>query len=241
MKFTLRPVRWLMLMSCLFVVAVPCAYTAEATDDIEILAGRALQPDNEGGFVVVESGWAALVCKVSTCELRPIVVATDELEGRDPPPTTALQSLKLVEDEAVIAILRGLPDGTQHDVPTWFTEHTPRAPADEVNGSLGVTITADNGNAYHLMPRWNPQAAQLTFYLETKNQRQQLALFDIDYINVLEIKTTHVLKWAGDIDGDGRIDLITGNESSADLTAIHLWLSSHASQGQITGEIFSPY
>jgi hypothetical protein len=46
-----------------------------------------------------------------------------------------------------------------------------------------------------------------------------------------------LIEWAGDIDGDGRLDLVTNLNAKYSLHPVTLWLSSTARRGQLVGRV----
>ncbi|MEN9800612.1 MAG: hypothetical protein RL653_4309 [Pseudomonadota bacterium] len=50
---------------------------------------------------------------------------------------------------------------------------------------------------------------------------------------------TWALHWAGDLDGDGRLDLVLTADESANVTTWRLWLSTRAESGELVHEVAS--
>jgi hypothetical protein len=182
-------------------------------------------------------GWLALVCAPERCELRPVGLALGvpesgvegwsiEAPNRKPP----------VRGEFTVVLLKGLaaPAGTV--VPTYFTLRSPRRVEDATAGSMGVRLDAPDGRRWQLVPRWNPTGEpRLRYYLEGGGARPQ-ALGQIGMEAVGQgVGPKDLLIWAGDLDGDGRIDLITRTTPQASVPGLALWLSSRAAAGAQVG------
>ena len=91
------------------------------------------------------------------------------------------------------------------------------------------------------MPRWAGGGSNdfVTFHLETErlgqsHQRQALGRVNLEVINA-GIKAKDVLIWAGDLDGDGKIDLITRTGPNSSQPGLQLWLSGQAQGQQLVG------
>ena len=108
-----------------------------------------------------------------------------------------------------MAFLSGLGGDRVAPVQAWFTLRTPRSVDEAANGSLGVIVSVPGGGDYHLVPRWRqtPENPWLTLYLETVQQRQRLGLIGLEAV-AAGLKTRDIVIWAGDLDGDGKIDML---------------------------------
>lgn len=179
--------------------------------------------------------WRGLVCGDNGCELRSI-----RLTFHDTPDQGQIQishlpaKKKTTPGEFTIALIGGSGSRAWNSVPTWFTLRTPRDPDDVINGSLGVTIHSPQSGGHRLIPRWNTDAQELTLYLESRQQRQRLGLIAPEALNA-GLKTRDLLIWAGDLDGDGKIDLITRVSIDSTANGLHLWLSSLAGKNEMVG------
>jgi hypothetical protein len=187
-------------------------------------------------------GWAGLVCGPSRCQLRPIRLETKTQDGDKVSivyPTAGRRPV--VKGEYTIALLRGFSNFVKADVPTWFTLRTPRNPADAVNGSLGISILIPGQSSWRMVPRWAPAGSNdfLTFYLEAgesghPQRRQALGRVKLETVNG-GIKPKDVLIWAGDLDGDGKVDLITRGGPNSSQPGLKLWLSGQAQAQELVG------
>lgn len=189
-----------------------------------------------------EKGWAGLVCGVSRCELRPIrLEAKTQAGGQMSVVYPVAGRRPVVRGEYTIALVRGFSAFSRAEVPTWFTLRTPRSPLDAANGSLGISIQVPGQSTWRLMPRWAGGGSNdfVTFHLETErlgqsHQRQALGRVNLEVINA-GIKAKDVLIWAGDLDGDGKIDLITRTGPNSSQPGLQLWLSGQAQGQQLVG------
>lgn len=181
--------------------------------------------------------WVGLVCAPHGCELRPVrLTKTTPKNGTGVrfsyvPPAKH----KIAKREYTIALLGGLHEGqSKTEVPTWFTLRSLRRTEDAASGSLGVTINTPTTGEYCLVPRWNQTERMLNLYLETQTQRQLLGHIALESVNA-GLKPRDILVWAGDIDNDGKLDLITRVTPDNTISGLHLWLSSRASNGEFVG------
>lgn len=194
------------------------------------------------GSRFVAKGWSGLVCGPSRCELRPIrLEAKTQADDKVSIVYPTAGRRPVVKGEYTIALLRGFSNAVKADVPTWFTLRTARNPADAVNGSLGISIQVPGQSSWRMVPRWSAAGNNdfLTFYLETGDsghlqRRQALGRVSLDTVNV-GIKPKDVLIWAGDLDGDGKVDLITRGGPNSPQPGLQLWLSGQARGQQLVG------
>ncbi len=163
-----------------------------------------------------QATWQRLVCSRQGCQLHPVDYGTQN-------------------GESTIAFLSGYFGARPGAVPTWFTGYTPRNPGDVIYGSLGVTLRSDATGGYRIVPRWNQKTADkwLTVYLETRQQRQRLGQIGLEELDP-GLKPRDIVIWAGDLDGDGKLDLITRVRDTS-TRGLHLWLSSLARKGEMVG------
>lgn len=199
--------------------------------------GVALDTQNLSRF----RNWHWLVCSIKGCELRPVLINFDAA-----PDTNAARGegkmhiryspLNIIQGEFTIAFIGGNPEKSTTPLPTWFTSRTPRTAKDAEKGSLGITLDTPTQGDVHLVPRWNKRSnnSYLTLYLENNKQRQSLGLISLEAVNA-GLKTRDILIWAGDMDGDGKIDLITRVGGRETHTGLRLWLSSERGDSEMVG------
>ncbi|MEQ1533062.1 MAG: hypothetical protein HOO97_11690 [Sideroxydans sp.] len=224
-------------------IASPDTGSTEILPTYAILPASILRP--EGVAIPIQNlsrfqNWHGLVCAINGCEFRPASLNFDKQpDSNDQPGCGKIHihylPLKKIEGEFTIAFIVGNSEVSSTQLPSWFTSHTPRTAKDAENGSLGITISTPTQGDVHLVPRWNKRNndTYLTLYLENKKQRQSLGRISLEAVNA-GFKTSDILIWAGDMDGDGKIDLITrvGSETP---TGLRLWLSSKRDENEMVG------
>jgi hypothetical protein len=183
-------------------------------------------------------GWLALVCAPAGCELRPVNLALGPVEaGVDDWSIEARNRKPPVRGEFTVVLLQGASLAAGTPVPTWFTLRTPRRVEDASAGSMGVRIDGSEGRRWQIVPRWNPQGEpRLSYHLEGSGSRPQvLGQIGMEAVE-RGVGPKDLLIWVGDLDGDGRIDLITRTSPSASAPGLVLWLSSRAAPGEPVGQ-----
>lgn len=178
---------------------------------------------------LADGPWSGLVCSDGGCQLRPVTLLIESDEnGRL---VRIQKSRKPIKGEFTVAFLAGFAQWAQ-PIASAYTLRTRRNLDDVANGSLGVNIAAANGG-YRFLPRWDGKAkpAQLTVYLETADLRQPLGIVELARLTD-GLRTRDMLVWAGDLDGDGKLDLITHLGAGGGL---ELWLSGLAAPGELVG------
>jgi hypothetical protein len=168
--------------------------------------------------------WLGLVCGPQGCELRAVDLVS--MEASEPDKVRLVYERKnknRPKGEFTVAVLSGAALRAGQAVPTWFTLRTP------------VTVRVPEQPPYRVLPRWNRQTQELPLYLEHAGQRQRLGAASREVLrNNNGIRASDLLVWAGDLDGDGRLDAIT-RVSPDNGAGLHLWLSSRAAAGQMMG------
>lgn len=218
--------------------------STETLPSYAILPASILRP--EGVAIPIQDlsrfkNWHGLVCSNKGCELRSVNINFDA----QPDSISQLgegemhihySALKEVEGEFTIAFIGDNSEKSTTLLSTWFTSRAQRTAKDAENGSLGITISTPTQGDFHLVPRWNKRNndAYLTLYLENKKQRQSLGQISLEAVNA-GFKTSDILIWAGDMDGDGRIDLITQEGGSKTPTGLRLWLSTERGDDEMVG------
>jgi hypothetical protein len=182
--------------------------------------------------------WHGLVCNADGCELRRIKLDVQAVAGTDRLRISYLPAgrRKPLKGEFTIAVVHGMPAAEKQSVPTWYTLRRPRNADDAANGSLGLSIKASEQGVYRIIPRWRRDAKDdsLALYLETKKSRQRLGAISLETVNA-GLKPSDILIWAGDLDGDGKVDLITRAGKDGAKRGLHLWLSSRATGSELVG------
>jgi hypothetical protein len=208
------------------------------------------------------NGWFALVCE-RECRLYPanlaVTPARHGIYDGDPIPSQLLRWSPLpfglgaqagTGDESagqarVIAMLSA-PDSAPkwlaaRSVTTWLHAGMARYPGSGRRGTLEVAINHGAAEPALLLPRARRndvppgQDASISFELELRigATRQRLGAIENDVVGDVPIAPRMYLKWAGDLDGDGKPDLLVslGASGHHDL----LYLSSLAKAGELVG------
>jgi hypothetical protein len=186
-----------------------------------------IDPDDPGPFV----SWNVLACTKSRCSLEPTSVYYEDKRRN--------------KDKFGIVMIAGLPE--RASVPAYFNPFRDRAQADDAYGSLGVALDGVPGqHGWRIVPRLSRMAtvAAVTVYLEDGTRRQPVTAFPRDWLDDI-ISTDEFIYWAGDLDGDGKPDLLMSQPPADDegeqerRTGLHLWLSSVAGEGALVGHVAS--
>jgi len=228
-----------------FLLLLPLtAESVERKGDISVLPTHALRKSGievhaDQVPVSNRTNWQVLVCGENACELRPIRLQFDLQESDSSmrispaPDETGLP----VAGEFAIAVIHGMPVRNKVSTPTWYGQRRPTHTGDEANGTLGRSFTVSNGETYRVLPRWRKgsQDRFMTLYLESKRSRQRLGIVSFENINPGLRPEVDILIWAGDLDGDGKPDLITRAGNSGLVRGLHLWLSSRAIGPEMVG------
>lgn len=170
--------------------------------------------------------WNVLACAKSRCALEP---ASAYFKGK-----------RRNKDKIGLAMMTELPE--RKSVPEFFNSVRARTKADEAYGSLAVVLDVPGQRGWRIVPRLSRTSkdSAVTVYLEQGSRRQSVAAFPRDWLDAL-IAADEIVYWAGDLDGDGKPDLLM-LQPPADFdnerdrkTGLHLWLSSLAAAGQLVG------
>ena len=192
--------------------------------------------------------WLALVCR-EKCELEPtkLLMRSVQVQPHDgealPGQAYTLESRL---DAQPLVLLRGLPADVPSRPKTWLHAALGKYPQATTPGTLEIDIPVP-GEPARIVPRYvkrDNDSPLLNVYLETKTQRQLLGGMAVDGIGGPSSMSRgpKLLRWAGDLDGDDKLDLIMtiSSRSGEDATAI-LFLSSAAKPGELVGMAGSFY
>lgn len=198
-------------------------------------------------------GWWALVCSKGSCKLQaealkvefrphPAYDAEDDLPGQflrwTPQPPQGMEMLFKPQATDLIPRLKAGP------VATWMTRASTCTSEDRKAGDvLQTVLDLGEGNTARLLPRLISRAAKpeegdgdaVRVELRAYGKRQLLPdSYEWHMESGRPLKTCDYLQWAGDLDGDGRLDLLL-NYTDYQWSSV-LFLSSLAKPGELVGE-----
>ncbi len=131
-------------------------------------------------------------------------------------------------------------------VKTWLHAGMAVYPRPKGEGTMETLIPMDGGESAVLKPRLlartaeerdktgDPREADLIFELRANGMRQRLGSYQWDIEGPRALSGPDYLQWAGDLDGDGKLDLIVSFQGRGWNTV--LFLSSLAKPGELVGE-----
>lgn len=247
-----------LMLNFLIVVAltVPAAFAADSDSSlsaeptlINILPGSVTGKNGinlNASDAPAKVVWQALACELSDCKLYPAKLRIDVANQSGSAHVSNVRMRRSKPDEITVALIAGLP-APGKEIDTYFTTRSTRTQLDASSGSIGIAFNVPQVGLYRILPRWNNKTQDnfMTLYAEQDMQRQAVGRIPLQVLNSA-FKTADILVWAGDIDGDGKLDLITrntpdsygfgSNDAGTTLSnGLHLWLSTRAEQGQLMG------
>lgn len=196
------------------------------------------------------SAWLALVCGRKACALRAVTLRATRLMKQpydgEPVPGQRLawRGLSLAAGERLVLVAQardGQPWLAPRPVPSAYGG-TGRLERPAGPGTLEARLTWA-GESVDLVPRWiRPEPASTTGTTEaamdlqwrSATLRQTLGTFAFDIEGPRPVAPEQYLLWAGDLDADGRLDLLVS--FGAGTHDVALLLSSRAAPGQAVGE-----
>lgn len=222
------------------------AYSAMEKGRVRLLPGEIVLPGRQYKDGEV---WHALVCSVSGCRLQEVSlrVTPAELTPYDGEPIEA-QSLALAKpvEGKLIALLQKLPATFLAKTPVTLLHAGMPAYPRAGTGTLEFSIPALNKIDARIVPRVHqPPAANrseepaVRIYLESAGRRQLLSSIGIDAIVGFDgmARGKDLVWWAGDLDGDGKLDLLASfNARVGEAQTLTLLLSSMAAGDDFVGE-----
>lgn len=212
---------------------------------------RVLPPDvaKDEGIGLTETSykdgevWRALVCR-QDCVLEPVVlnVKKEILQQYFDDTMTGLR-LRVTKSASgeLIALFQGLPVATrERPLITLLHRRMAKYPGSGRPGTLEIGIPSLGTEKLRIVPRLANSKRSMRVYLENDSRRQQLGELIFPEMNAgySDIpKGRALLRWAGDLDGDGRVDLVMGFEHwVGNDMSVTLFLSSLAKDGNFVGE-----
>jgi hypothetical protein len=186
--------------------------------------------------------WQALVCH-KKCELKSVkLLMTPALvqpyDGEVMPGHVYTIDRKL--DAQPLVLMRELPDGVRTRPETYLHAGMEKYPPSSTPGTMEIDIPVP-GEPARIVPRYARQSDNsdlFNVYLETKGRSQLLARIHVDVVAGPSgmARGPQLLRWAGDLDGDGKLDLIMNLSSRyGEDAAATLFLSSAAKPGEMVG------
>lgn len=105
---------------------------------------------------------------------------------------------------------------------------------------MEIGIPTHGSEKFRIVPRLVKATELIRIYLENDSHRQYLGELAIPHMNAdfsNVAKQRDLLRWAGDLDGDSKIDLVMSFDSwvGNDLSVV-LFLSSYAIDGEFVGQ-----
>lgn len=193
--------------------------------------------------------WQALVCS-KTCILQPITLrvysgniypdAPEPILGQRLSMSKPLpQRLSVMLKEGrVIALFRLLPDAViRQPLSTLLHAGMLSYPGAGTPGTLEIGIPPLGPEKYRIVPRL-VKDGNANIYLESSSKRQLLGMIHADLGGLEFPEKRKLLLWAGDMDGDHKLDLIMSFPSTLSVV---LFLSTFAKDGNAVGEAGSFY
>jgi hypothetical protein len=193
--------------------------------------------------------WTLLACAAGECQLHPVRLSTAVL---DPNRTLSVRA-ELVKGrlgkgwESIMLVQGELqPVGSTALMLSRFTPRTPRRAEDAALGTTGVFIAGVGVapfDVYRVLPRAPNDIAEpavVRVFVETAAQRQAIHAIPLQRF-ARGSKTRDFLRFAGDLDGDGRLDFVTYSSRddmsyrTVEDARLRLWLSSRARAGELVG------
>lgn len=191
-------------------------------------------------------GWSVLRCQKDRCEVAPIALILET--------TSKSEDLSMVQVRSTgspmegngkfIALLHGI--SAQRAVRPAFRPSTPRQAKDAELGTIGVWVSSNAEppfDLYRVMPR-SPRVvdeeSEISLNIETADRMQSVGSIPVQFF-FGSPKTRDLLRFSGDLDGDGRLDFITripvggGTAQTQSGFNFSLWLSSLAKSMEVLG------
>ncbi len=175
-------------------------------------------------------------------KLIPASLSSGTQRGKAVMPTSQLLAVfKPVDSPSSLRFVAG-------PVKTWLHRGMAHYPPGGRLGTMEVAIPIEPSVNALLVPRLNrsssdpnskrtPAAQYHTLMLELRigDRRQQLGIFDTRASNEEVVRPMSYLMWAGDLDGDGKLDLLIDFSGGGDRSTVALFLSTLAIDQYLVG------
>ena len=183
--------------------------------------------------------WRALVC-AQECRLEWVKIRTHAttVQPYDGEPIAGeTMTLDHRPDGTLIALFRDLPGKPQAKPPTTLHAGMQQYPAARSPGSMEIDIPRNGEPPLRVTPRLpRDDPGALNIWLEGGPQLQLLGAVPLDGIVGFagQARGPRLLQWAGDLDGDGKVDFVMSFSSRmGEQQSATLFLSSAARAGEI--------
>lgn len=184
-----------------------------------------------------KGSWLALLCLGEACRLEPVGLSDSFTEcGGARHLFIRPKQKRDLRKQSFIALVSGV-SASSGNVKTAYHMFMPRRLKDVANGSLGIALHIPGMSEARFIPRWDSNARNkfLTAYLETSDRRQVIGTIPFELLEQ-GVRPNQLVLWAGDMDGDSQIDLITQLiPNAAGIGGTYLWLSGRAKSGELVG------
>ncbi|HSD37354.1 MAG TPA: hypothetical protein VLC92_07575 [Rhodocyclaceae bacterium] len=227
----LTPRKAYYLISLILLALIALAYSAVADAAPAPIVAMGSSDTYARGSLPREGSWLGLYCEGDECKLRTtrVNVASSEHEN-------ALGEFEETEELAVldepIAIFHGMPLKTG-PVTTWRGIE-PSGRAFGGTTTMGRWTRPDSKTSFELSWSELPDGEGFRYYLGQGNRQQMLLDTAAETRDGEDVALT--VHWVGDMDGDGKLDMlmsIAGESCSCD---VRLYLSSLAGKDEFVGK-----
>jgi hypothetical protein len=240
-----------LLLLALAGVASRAAEPARAIPGVSILPGEIASARFAEGVPNLgydpQWEWQALICS-RECALEPVKLTLEPVKVQPYDGEPVDGHVYGIDREVAahpLVLMRGLPESVRARPDTWLHAGMQRYPRSTTPGTLEIDISLPDGRSARIVPRYAgviDGTPMFRVYLETATRRQLIGEQAVDAIGGPSSMAhgPHLLRWAGDLDGDGKLDLVM-NFSSRYLeeTQATLFLSSAATGDEMVGNTAS--
>lgn len=206
-----------------------CAVSAQADDKGPLLVIERLQFSQ--GTLPRDDNWLGLFCAAQDCELRAAAVSITDGTAKDI--TDSDEGLEVVGVEGdALALFHGVPLAPAR-VTTWYRAPDEPYRSRQYTSLLKLGHWAVPGGAQPLSLSWVklPDGAGFHYFLGDGSRKQ--FLFSTPAEGHYGGDLTPIVHWVGDLDGDGKPDLLLSLPDDNCGYDQRLYLSSQAVNGEL--------